>query len=85
MKITLGTAERTEKEAQSVATGYPKTSCKHYGLMYPCGTEPFTKGQEGLQPELNLIASARLPSGSVALGLQFVTAKLYHSDTCYIL
>lgn len=34
---------------------------------------------------LNSTVSARLPSGSVHLGLQFVTAKLYHSGICYIL
>lgn len=81
--MTLGTAERTEKEALSIAKGYPKTSCKHC-LMYTCGTELFTQAQEGLQPELTSIASARLPSGGTALGLQFVTAKLYHSGISYM-
>lgn len=50
-----------------------------------CGTEPFTQVQESLQSEFNLIASARLPSGSMLLSVQSITTKLYSSGTCYTL
>lgn len=69
----------------SIVKSYFRTSCKHYWVVYICGTEYFTQVQETLQPELNLIASARLSSGSMPISLQTITAKLYSSGTFYTL
>lgn len=69
----------------SIVKSYSRTSCKHCCLVNTCGTEPFTQVQESLQPEFNLIASARLPSGSMPLSVQSITTKLYSSGTCYTL
>lgn len=76
---------RKNREVHSIVKSYSRTSCKHCCLVYMSGTEPFTQVQESLQPELSLMASARLWSDSMTLSLKSTTTKLYSSATCYTL
>lgn len=76
---------RKNREMHSIVKSYFRTSCQHFCLVYMYGREHLTQMQESLQPELNLIASARISSGSMPISLQTNTAKLYSSSTCYTL